>query len=92
MAATRKKTCQKNHKSYAVIYRRLDKGMPLEDAVRYKKTKSHPKLFYKKKPLAIYCGGCNTLKYRRVVTTIYELDCSIAKAVKLVERDMELVQ
>ena len=80
------KWCIKYGKCYQVIYRRLDKGMPLKKAIKYKRTKSHPKLFYKKKPLYLYCGGYATIKYRRVVNEYYTKNCTIAEAVKSVEK------
>lgn len=79
--------CQLHRKPYRSIYRLLDNGVKLENAIKYKNlhSKSHPKLFYKRQPLVEYCGGYHTLQYRRIVNEIYSKNCSVSKAIQIVK-------
>lgn len=66
--------CKQNKISYNNVYRRLEKGMSVEEAVadaskRLKKGESNRKLFYKGKWIGEYLGS-QTNSYYRVIRRI----------------------
>lgn len=60
---TVKKYCESHNIPYATVWRRLDKGQPIEQAI---KPAVKEKRYYKGVEWSKYCGGHKSRKYCRV--------------------------